>query len=406
MNGITQLSIGNVRCLADEQTVKLPRVVLLVGENNTGKSTFLACYAAIAQLACNEADSYNPFNSKNFNVGNFKSIAMNGSDSFTLGGIVDEVDFLFKFFAKEETAHLWEKSARIRHEYVDEVTIARDGCNWKIASRLFSFSLDQNTVSHDQISQWLGKAIRYQHLPYRGELETFRKEHLESGKEFPEFVKLSNHLKRLSGVLPKNKPAIYSVSPEFEPRKRNYSVLPSLFSSTEEFERQRENLMRNGQDIELFSDIRLTAHMDGTVSIEVLIDKDWHNLIDVGFGVHSVLPVLQSIWTEPTTTVLMQQPETYLHPKAEVVLAELIAKSSSRFCVETHSNFITRRMRVCARRGIISPEEIVLLWFEKSDKGSRIHSLQIDDEGNILNAPPEFGRFFIEETDTTLGFVE
>ena len=284
--------------------------------------------------------------------------------------------------------------------------IARDGCNWKISSRLFSFSLDQNTVSHDQISQWLGKAIRYQHLPYRGDFETFKKRHVESGKEFPEFVKLSNHLKRLSGVLPKNKPAIHSVSPEIEPRKRNYSVLPSLFSSTEEFEHQRENLMCSGQDMELFSDIRLTTHIDGTVSIEVLIDKDWHNLIDVGFGVHSVLPMLQSIWTEPTTTVLMQQPETYLHPKAEVALAELIAKSSSRFCVETHSNFITRRMRVCVRRGIISPEEIVLLWFEKRDNGSRIHSLQIDDEGNVLNAPPEFGRFFIEETDTTLGFVE
>ena len=406
MSGLNQLSIGNIRCFVDEQTVDLPRIVLLVGENNTGKSTFLACCAAFAQLACNEAESYNPFNSKNFDLGNFNSIATNGSDSFTLGGTVDEVNFSFEFFAKEKTADLWEGSAKIRHESVDDVMIAREGGNWKISSDLFSISLDQNTVSYDQISQWLGKAVRYQHLPYGGKIETFRKRHDENDEEIPEFIKLINYLRRLSGVLPKNMPVVHPVSPEIEPRKRHYAEMPSLFSSPEEFEQQRILLKRGGQEMELFSDIRLATQMDGTVSIEVEVDGEWHKLIDVGFGVHSVLPVLQSTWCEPTATVLMQQPETYLHPKAEVALAELIAKSGSRFCIETHSNFITRRMRVCIRRGIIEPEEIVLLWFEKSDKGSRIHSLQFDNQGNILNAPREFGRFFIEETDLTLGFIE
>ena len=406
MNGITQLAIENIRCFADEQTVDLPRIVLLAGENNTGKSTFMACCVALAQLACNEAESYNPFNSTNFDLGSFESIAMNGSDSFTLGGIVDEVDFSFEFFAKEKTADLREGSAKIRHESVDDVMIVREGSDWKISSDIFSFSLDQSTVSYDQISQWLGKAVRYQYLPYGGEIETFKKRLGENGGEIPEFVKLINYLKRLSGVLPKTKHVIHSVSPEIEPRKRNYAEFPSLFSSPEEFEQQRDVLKRGGQEMELFSDIRLATQMDGSVSIEVAVEGKWHSLIDVGFGVHSVLPVLQSIWRDPAATVLMQQPETYLHPKAEVALAELIAKSGSRFCIETHSNFITRRMRVCIRRGIIEPEEIVLLWFENSDKGSRIHSLHFDDSGNILNAPREFGRFFIKETDITLGFIE
>ena len=406
MNRITQLSIGNIRCFADEQTVALPRIVLLVGENNTGKSTFLACCAAFAQLACNETVSYDPFNLKYFDLGNFESIATNGAESITLGGIVDGVDFSFEIFAKGEATDLWERSVRIRHESVDEVMITREGGNWKISSRLFSFTLEPNTISYNQISQWLGNAIRYQYLPYGGEIETFKKRHGEYIGESPEFIKLINYLKRLSSVLPKNKPVIHSVSPKIEHQKRNYAELPSLFSNPEEFKQQRKKLKRGGQEMELFSDIRLTTHIDGTVSIEVVIDGEWYNLIDVGFGVHSVLPVLQSIWNEPTTTVLMQQPETHLHPKAEVALAELIANSSSRFLIETHSNFITRRMRVCVRRGVIKPEEIVLLWFEKNDKGSRIYSLEIDDEGNLLNAPPEFGRFFIEETDITLGFIE
>ena len=105
MSSITQLSIGNVRCFADVQTVtSAANCTLLVGENNAGKTTFLACCAAIAQLACNEEAPYSPFNTNNFNLGPFNTIARNKSDSFSLGGIVDGVDFWFQFSSARKTA--------------------------------------------------------------------------------------------------------------------------------------------------------------------------------------------------------------------------------------------------------------------------------------------------------------
>ena len=223
-------------------------------------------------------------------------------------------------------------------------------------------------------------------------------------KKLKSLVKLDIYLKKLASILSKNKLAIHSVSPETESRVRNYKNLPLWVSSPEEFESQRKELKQKGQKIKLYSDIRMTSHIDGTISVEVAVGGEWYNLADVGFGVHSVLPVLQSILNDQGMTVLMQQPETHLHPKAEWGLANIIAGSKSRFLIETHSDFITRRMRVCVREGKIKPEDIALLWFEQIDGVSRIYSLQIDKQGNVINAPAGFREFFIEETRTSLGF--
>ena len=47
MNHPTSLTLENVRCFAGAQTGQIRRVTLLVGENSTGKSTFLDCYRAL-----------------------------------------------------------------------------------------------------------------------------------------------------------------------------------------------------------------------------------------------------------------------------------------------------------------------------------------------------------------------
>ena len=70
MNAITEVALEEIRCFAGKQTVSLPRIAVLVGENNTGKSTFLACCSALAELSCNEEiASYDPFNAAPFYIG-------------------------------------------------------------------------------------------------------------------------------------------------------------------------------------------------------------------------------------------------------------------------------------------------------------------------------------------------
>jgi hypothetical protein len=51
----------------------------------------------------------------------------------------------------------------------------------------------------------------------------------------------------------------------------------------------------------------------------------------------------------------------------------------------------------------LSPDDVSILYFEREDLDVKIHSLRIDEEGNILGAPGSYGRFFMEETARSLG---
>ena len=51
----------------------------------------------------------------------------------------------------------------------------------------------------------------------------------------------------------------------------------------------------------------------------------------------------------------------------------------------------------------LKPEDVSILFFQRGDLDVRIHSLRIDEEGNILGAPDGYRRFFMEETNRSIG---
>ena len=54
----------------------------------------------------------------------------------------------------------------------------------------------------------------------------------------------------------------------------------------------------------------------------------------------------------------------------------------------------------------MKPEDVSILFFERNDLDVHIHSLGIDGEGNVLNAPDSYRRFFMEETRKVFGVIE
>ena len=73
--------------------------------------------------------------------------------------------------------------------------------------------------------------------------------------------------------------------------------------------------------------------------------------------------------------------------------------------VETHSDHLVDRVRMDVRDGSaqLKPEDVSILYFERRDLDVRIHSLCVDERGNVLGAPPSYRRFFMEETRKSLG---
>ena len=50
----------------------------------------------------------------------------------------------------------------------------------------------------------------------------------------------------------------------------------------------------------------------------------------------------------------------------------------------------------------LTPDDVSILFFERGDLDVRIHSLRLDAEGNVLDAPPSYRRFFMGETRRSL----
>ena len=81
------------------------------------------------------------------------------------------------------------------------------------------------------------------------------------------------------------------------------------------------------------------------------------------------------------------------------------AGSGHQLVVETHSEHLLNRVRMDIRDKVsaLKPEDVSILWFERNESEVRIHSIRIDAEGNIVDAPSNYRRFFMEEMRRSLG---
>ncbi len=96
----------------------------------------------------------------------------------------------------------------------------------------------------------------------------------------------------------------------------------------------------------------LINHADRALLTQLLIeDKIVGSIavLDVGFGISQVLPVLvQSILSKDVALVVVEQPELHLHPSAQAKLADLfieLAVQGKCFLIETHSEHLMLRFR-------------------------------------------------------------
>ena len=82
---------------------------------------------------------------------------------------------------------------------------------------------------------------------------------------------------------------------------------------------------------------------------------------------------------------------------ANTTMTDIQQKCDKQFVVETHSDYIIDRVRMEIARGTIPAEDVGILYLEKCDFETRVHSLELSQTGDILNAPPSYRAFFLQE---------
>jgi predicted ATPase len=145
--------------------------------------------------------------------------------------------------------------------------------------------------------------------------------------------------------------------------------------------------------------------------VQVNVSGQAFNLVDVGYGVSQVLPIIVDVLRGPVrSTFLLQQPEVHLHPRAQAALgsflASLVSLQKKRLVVETHSDYLVDRVRMDVRDGrVLKPEQVLILYFERHPGHVEIQPIELDEHGNLREVPEGYRSFFLEEDRRLLGIA-
>ena len=127
-----------------------------------------------------------------------------------------------------------------------------------------------------------------------------------------------------------------------------------------------------------------------------------------GTVLNQILPVIfELVRPVESYMLILQQPEVHLHPRAQAGLGSILCSVATKrqILVETHSDHLIDRIRMDARdqKSGLKPEDVSILYFERSADDVQIHSIHIDDDGNIVGQPPSYREFFRHEVNRSLG---
>ena len=126
---------------------------------------------------------------------------------------------------------------------------------------------------------------------------------------------------------------------------------------------------------------------------------------NVGFGYSYVLPILVAGLTlREGATLVLENPEAHLHPKAQSVLGKFLAWTATyrgiQLFVETHSEHIVNSFRVLIAQDVIVPSDLNILFFDEhyEQYATRI---PVDEKGHI----DEWPEYFFDQEERDLDII-
>ena len=450
-----QITLKNFRCFREKQTARLAPLTLLVGENSTGKTSFMALIRALWDVAYQ--NRVPDFKEEPYDLGSFDEIAHRRGGR---GGRADSFEVGFDFSDRDP---IDPSTVRVPHRF--EVTFRKKGTVPTLVRRYlsskdvwiedrFGINLPQQfrfgvskhtwqrqlpilrripTETDDDLLFSFPSLLRFQNREDRerdSESVLFRDSNPPTDEDWRQIERLAGRFGRMGRRGFNQRP--YASAPVRSKPRRTYDparptrdpegdYIPMYLANIHFQKKSQWNALKSalekfGQTAGLFDEISVKPlGKKESEPFQVQVRKfgrkskgPQRNLIDVGYGVSQALPVITELLRRDAPSMfLLQQPEVHLHPSAQAALGSLfcrVAGPERQLIVETHSDHLLDRVRMDVRDGTtgLKPEDVSILFFERGDLDVHIHSLRFDTEGNVLDAPPSYRQFFMEETRRSL----
>ena len=459
---LKSITVQDYRCFGGPQTVRLAPVTLLVGENSSGKTSLLAMIRALWDSTFTPYAGALDFKEPPFDLGSFDEILHRGSQNrrfmagFDLDYSADDKTTTYEI--EVEFAPGWGQPVLSRRRYsnggcwieqrIEETgdTIQYGTPNGSWSNTMMKVESEEGPPSERVLATV--PPISLHHMFMRQMYQ--REEELSLSlfaplEDSPQISKsdLEYIDRSLGDILDlEQKLRIYSSRPfasapvRSQP-KRTYDpdkiapdaegdYIPMYLGQLSQLKPEIWKVLKGrieefGKVAGLFNVLdfnRLgnTAGAPFQINVGSLYssqDDEPYNLVDVGYGVSQVLPLITELLRDNGPQLfLLQQPEVHLHPSAQAALGNLLCEmvgtdrsEGRQMIVETHSDFIINRVRMAARDKVagLQPEDISIIYFKRGHHNVEMHDMSVDHEGNLLDIPPGYRRFFLEESQWFLG---
>lgn len=116
--------------------------------------------------------------------------------------------------------------------------------------------------------------------------------------------------------------------------------------------------------------------------------------------------IVQLFWSKQDSILLIEEPETSLHPQSQVQLPELFSeaiKRRVRLVLTTHSEFLILALSKPIREGLIKREDVAIYNLSKTPTGTQLTQLEVGENGFIKGWIPSFTKV---ETDLMKEFLK
>lgn len=229
--------------------------------------------------------------------------------------------------------------------------------------------------------------------------------HLAPLREYPKRVYLLGSSQNDIGISGENTP--YVLKQNEKVTKRGLILPP----------KENESFQLDTKDIKLgdavnswLSYLGLNTYNISNETEAFKMDISGYNVANVGFGVSQALPIIAAgLMQDKTETLLLEQPEIHLHPRAQMNMADFLlslACSGRNLIVETHSdhiiNRLLRRMLEAESDNLIN--KCIKIYFvgtelKDGEPSTNIIPLEVDRVRGFVNAPEDFFSQFGSETN-------
>ncbi len=380
---INKILFKNYKLFKEKQTLEIKPITVLIGKNNSGKSAVLKLMTLIEGAL--EGKSDNVFKLKNGEV--------SSGDKYK--------DLIYGKFGRAIELELFQED--IVNEKVDvlnvEVSVDIDADvpvleSWSLneirennnKTELLNFQRINKTTYFNEVdgTEYFCEFIGIYLANY------FYKEKPDSSGTIYKIPFLKTDF--IGSIREKSKQdyRLNPVNTKSHPDGRylyDFLIRDYLTTDKKYFSKISEWIKTKFQGWELYVDVDSEPY-----HIELRRGKLYVNLTETGMGIGQSLPLITRAYKpcDEETLIIIEEPESHLHPFAHAQLAQLFAESikedkNKKYLIETHSqNFILRLRRLVAE-GYLNENDLGIYYveFDEVSNEGNLKEIKVDDGGGV-----------------------